>query len=206
MKIAVLDKASSLASDQAWQAFESLGEVAYYDATSPEELSGHMAGADAVITVATPIPKTAMAACPSLRYIGVVGDDCSFVDYEGAQSLRIGIKNFPEARSELFAQAALGALCDICPEGFLGKTLGLIGNDKSARLVADAVTALGGKVIVYEGAFNMGYHRNHTEYVFDLPTFLSRVDALSIHPPLLFMPQGMEIMRGFTGSTPWSGS
>jgi len=72
MKIVVLDGYTLNPGDLTWEGFEALGQFTCYDRTPADKVVERIGDADAVITNKTLITKEIIAACPSIKFIGVL--------------------------------------------------------------------------------------------------------------------------------------
>ncbi|MEG1850092.1 MAG: D-2-hydroxyacid dehydrogenase, partial [Oscillospiraceae bacterium] len=83
MKIVVLDGYTENPGDLSWEGLEKLGELVVYDRTpvgDAAEIAARIGSADAVITNKTPISAATFAACPSIKYVGVLATGYNVVD------------------------------------------------------------------------------------------------------------------------------
>ena len=87
MKIVILDGYTENPGDLSWSGFEALGELTVYDRTTDHsQIAERIGDAEAVYTNKTPISREAMAACPNLKYIGVLATGYNVVDVAGRNS------------------------------------------------------------------------------------------------------------------------
>lgn len=81
--------------DLSWEGFEALGEVTVYDRTPVEKIVERIGDADAVIVNKVPVSAETLAACPSIKYIGVLATGYNVVDVEEAKKRGIPVCNIP---------------------------------------------------------------------------------------------------------------
>ena len=79
-KIIVLDGAVENPGDLSWEPLAALGELTVYDYTAPQETIARIGDAPVILTNQTVISADVMAACPNLRYIGVLATGYNVVD------------------------------------------------------------------------------------------------------------------------------
>ena len=84
MKIVVLDGYTLNPGDLSWGAMEEIAPVTVYDRTRPEEIIPRIGGAELVFTNKTPLTEETFAACPSIRFVGVLATGYNIVDIQAA--------------------------------------------------------------------------------------------------------------------------
>lgn len=209
MKIVVLDGYCENPGDLSWAPFEALGEVTVYDYTDisdPALINERMQGAELVITNKTPITGASIAACPELRYIGLVSTGYNVVDIAAAKERGIPVCNVPAYGTDTVAQFSIALLMEICchvghhdravHEGrwqknrdfcfwdypiteLAGKTMGIIGFGRIGQAEGKIARALGMRVIAYAPR-PREEGRAIADYV-SLDTLLSESDFISLH-------------------------
>ncbi len=209
MKIVVLDGYTLNPGDLSWAGFEKLGNVTVYDRTEPEEIIPRIGDAEAVIVNKCPISRETMAACPGIRYIGVLATGYNIVDVEAATQRNIIVTNIPTYGTTAVAQMVFAQLLAIChhveahseavhqgewnrnPDfcfwnypliELAGKTMGVIGFGRIGQNTARIATALGMRVLAYDQHENEAA-RQYGEYV-PLEKLLAESDVISMHCPL----------------------
>ena len=85
MKIVVLDGFTLNPGDLSWGGLQLLGSVTVYDRTAKEDIVSRIGDADAILTNKTPITAETLAACPSVKYIGVLATGYNVVDIAAAK-------------------------------------------------------------------------------------------------------------------------
>ena len=176
MRIVVLDAATVVGHGVDLAFLKEFGEVAEYDLTAPEEIVPRLQGADAVICNKVRITAEVMAACPTLKYVGLFATGYNNIDVDYAAAHGVTVCNVPGYSTEAVAQhtfALLLALTDRVHEynatvaqgdwvrsrtfsyfniplmELCGKTIGIVGYGAIGRRVGDMARAFGMKVLVH---------------------------------------------------------
>ena len=214
MKIVVLDGYCLNPGDLSWQAFSALGELTVYDRTpleNCEEIVRRIGESEIVLTNKTPLTRTILDRCPSVRYIGVLATGYNVVDTAAARERGVPVCNVPAYGTAAVAQFAIALLLEICHhighhdqtvhEGkwencadwcywdyplmeLCGKTYGLLGCGNIGIHTAEAVKAMGMRVIAYDARETEAGHALGVEYV-TLDELFARSDVLGLQMPLL---------------------
>lgn len=217
MKIIVLDGYTENPGDLSWKDLEALGELTVYDRTPKERIIERIGAAQAVYTNKTPISKETIAACPSLKFIGVLATGYNVVDIEAATKAGIAVTNIPTYGTDSVAQFAIALLLEIChhigehsdcvkagdwtnnPDWsfwnhplieLAGKTIGIIGFGRIGQRTAIIAQALGMKVLAYDSYQNKALESETCHYT-ELQELLKQSDVISLHCPLLPSTQGI---------------
>jgi len=215
MKIVVLDGYTLCPGDLDLQELRTLGDVVFYDRTSPEMIAQRIGDAPVVLTNKARITREVMEACPQLRYIGVLATGYNVVDIEAARERSIVVTNVPAYSTQAVAQhtialllagmsrvheydarvkqGAWSASSDFCffagaMEEISGKTLGIVGFGSIGQAVARAAAGLGMQVIVHTRTIREGF--DGVRFV-ALDELLGSSDVVSLHCPLTEKTQGM---------------
>mgnify|MGYP001107254195 CR=1 FL=1 len=217
MKIVVLDGYTENPGDLSWDSLGELGELTVYDRTlgGEEETIRRIGDAPIVLTNKTVITESVLAACPSVRYIGVLATGYNIVDVEAAKRRGIPVCNIPSYCAESVAQLTFALLLEICHhagdhsravhEGrwtssvdfcfwdfplieLLGKTIGIVGYGRIGRAVAKIADAMGMRVLAYSR--HAPQDAGPAEIV-PLDELLARSDVVSLHCPLNADSQGL---------------
>ena len=116
MKIVVLDGYTLNPGDLSWESFEALGELTIYDRTPMENdiIAERIGDAAYVFTNKTPVNAEIIAACPSLKYIGVLATGYNVVDVVAAKKAGITVTNIPTYGTDAVGQFAFALLLEIC--------------------------------------------------------------------------------------------
>lgn len=217
MKIVVLDGYTENPGDLSWDALGSLGELTVYDRTPADKITERIGSAELVITNKTPIGAKTIAACPSIRYIGVLATGYNVVDTAAAKEKGIPVTNIPAYGTETVAQFAMGLLLEICGhighhndavhEGrwescpdfcfwdypmveLSGKTMGIIGFGKIGQAVGRIAQAFGMNVLAMANHKRPELETETCRFA-ELSEILEKSDVISLHCPLLPSTEGI---------------
>ena len=180
---------------------------------SPEELASVVDGYDAlVIRSRTNVDASIIQAGKSLKVIGRAGVGVDNIDVEAATLRGITVVNAPTGNSNAVAEQTLALMLalarNICPavtslkagrweksslEGteVKGKTLGLVGLGRIARLVAAKARALEMKVIAFDPFVAPEKAESMNVRMMDLNELMQEADYISVHTPLTPDTAGM---------------
>jgi len=216
MKIVVLDGYTLNPGDLSWEGLSVLGDATVYDRTPADEIVSRIGDAEAIFTNKTPITRETLAACPNLRYIGVLATGYNVVDTVAAKERGIPVCNIPTYGTAAVGQFAIAMLLEICHhvahhsdavhEGrwsrnvdfcfwdyplieLEGKTMGILGFGRIGQRTGEIAKALGMRVLAYDTHQNVAGRAIGT-YV-DLDTLLSESDVVSLHCPLFPETKGI---------------
>lgn len=210
-KLVCLDGATLYgAVDQAWEVFAAEGiEIVVYDRTAPEEVAARLAGADYALTNKTPITAATIAACPGLKYIGVLATGYNIVDTSAAAAAGVVVTNVPAYSTSSVAQTAIALLLALaqqvetygrldsqgrwsaCPDfhyrlsswhELAGKTFGVVGFGNTGRATAAIAAALGMKVAVATSKDAASLPEGYHKT--DVDELFATCDVVSLHCPL----------------------
>lgn len=217
MKIVVLDGYTLNPGDISWGGFETLGEFVCYERTPAEKIVERLAGADAAITNKTPLSAETIAACPGLKYIGVLATGYNVVDIEAARGRGIPVTNIPTYGTSAVSQYVFALLLEICHhvghhsrtvrEGrwsasvdfcywdyplieLADKTMGIIGFGRIGQATARIAVGFGMKVLACDEYENRELETESIRYA-GLEEVLSGSDVISLHAPLFDSTKGM---------------
>lgn len=210
-KIIVLDGAVENPGDLSWEPLAALGELTVYDYTAPKDVIARIGDAALILTNKTVITADIMAACPKLRYIGVLATGYNVVDIAEAKTRGIVVTNVPAYSTDTVAQFTMALLLEIalhvgehsravhggkwsaCRDfafwdyplmELKGKTFGIVGYGSIGKAVAKLAEAFGMKVLAYS---RHGAENYHTE----LDELYAKSDVVSLHCPLTAENAGM---------------
>jgi glycerate dehydrogenase len=216
MKIVVLDGYTLNPGDLSWEGLSVLGDATVYDRTPADEIVSRIGDAEAIFTNKTPITRETLAACPNLRYIGVLATGYNVVDTVAAKERGIPVCNIPIYGTAAVGQFAIAMLLEICHhvahhsdavhEGrwsrnvdfcfwdyplieLEGKTMGVVGFGRIGQRTGEIAKALGMRVLAYDMQQNDAGRAIGT-YV-DLDTLLGEADVVSLHCPLFPETKGI---------------
>ena len=210
-KIIILDGAVENPGDLSWEPLAALGELTVYDYTAPADVVARIGDAPLILTNKTVISAEVMAACPQLRYIGVLATGYNVVDIEEARRRGIVVTNVPAYSTDTVAQFTMALLLEIalrvghhseavhagkwsaCRDfafwdyplmELKGKTFGIVGYGSIGKAVARLAEVFGMKVLAYS---RHGAEAYHTE----LDELYAQADVVSLHCPLTKENAGM---------------
>ncbi len=216
MKIVILDGYTENPGDLSWEGFQNLGELKVYDRTSANDIVVRIADSDAVIVNKTPITKETIAACPNLKYIGVLATGYNVVDVRAAKERGIPVCNIPTYGTTAVSQYVFALLLEICHHVWVhsesvkagkwagsedwcywcyplielaGKTIGIIGFGRIGQSTGRIAKAFGMKVLAYD-EYQNNTGRQIADYV-SLDKLLRESDVISLHCPLLPSTKGI---------------
>src|SRR3569832_2284309 len=111
-KLTVLDGHTLNPGDLSWAPLEALGELTVFERTPNELVVERARDALIVITNKAPISAAAMAALPSLGYIGVTATGTNIVDRAAARERGIVVSNVPSYGADSVAEHTLGLMLE----------------------------------------------------------------------------------------------
>ncbi len=217
MKIVVLDGYTENPGDLSWDDLKALGDLTVYDRTPADQIVSRIGDAEAVYTNKTPISAETLAACPDLKFIGVLATGYNIVDVSSAKEHGVVVCNIPTYGTDAVGQFAIAMLLEICHhvghhdqavhEGrwehnqdwcfwdyplieLAGKTMGIIGFGRIGRTTARIAKALGMNILAYDA-----YRPDDSllvGYQFaSLDELLAQSDVIALHCPLFPETQGL---------------
>lgn len=211
MKIAVLDAYTGNPGDLSWEALESLGEVAVYDRTAPENVVERATGAEAVLVNKVRMTRQVMECLPELRYIGVLATGYNVVDLQAASERGIVVTNVPAYGSMSVAQMVFAHLLNISNsvshyanavvEGRWGRskdfcfydaplleldglTMGIVGMGNIGKAVARIARSFGMEVLAVSGKTAEELENLGARKASSYEELFAKSDVLSLHCPL----------------------
>ena len=216
MKIVVLDGYTLNPGDLNWEGLEKLGSLTVYERTPGDLIAYRMADADAVFTNKTPLSRETIAACPHLRFIGILATGYNVVDVATAKERGIPVCNIPTYGTAAVAQFTIALLLELCHHvgahadsvrrgewtksadwcywhypliELAGKTMGIIGFGRIGQSTAKIAKALGMRIIAHD-AYESDEGRTLAEYV-TLDELFAQSDVVTLHCPLFPQTQGI---------------
>lgn len=220
MRIVVADAATVVGHGVDLAFLREFGEVIEYDLTSPDEIVPRLQGADAVLCNKVRITAEVMAACPTLKYVGLFATGYNNVDVAYAAAHGVTVCNVPGYSTESVAQhtfALLLALTNRVHEynatvaqgdwvrsrtfsyfpipltELCGKTVGIVGYGAIGRRVGDMARAFGMRVLVHG---RRPIPDTDVEQVL-FEELLRRSDVVILHCPLNADSEGMMDAAAF---------
>ena len=220
MRIVVADAATVVGNGIDLEFLKEFGEVTVYDLTPPEVLVERLQGADAVIVNKVQITAQVMAACPTLKYVGLFATGFNNIDVGYAAEHGVTVCNVPGYSTEAVAQHTFALLLAVTDrvheynatvaEGdwvrsrtfsyfpiplteLCGKTIGIVGYGAIGRRVGDMARAFGMKVLAH------GRRPIPDTDVEQVPfaELLERSDVVTMHCPLNEDSQNMMDAAAF---------
>ena len=216
MKIVVLDGYTENPGDLSWAPLEALGELTVHERTPVVEIVERIGDAEIVITNKTPISRETIAACPNMKYIGVLATGYNVIDTVAARERNIPVCNVPTYGTESVGQFAIALLLEICHhighhsqavhEGrwqnnqnwcfwdyplieLLDKTIGVIGFGRIGQTTGRIAKAMGMKVLAFDEYPNES-GKAIADYV-SLEELFAKSDVIALHCPLFPSTQGL---------------
>ena len=216
-KIVVLDGYTLCPGDLTWKALYALGDVTVYDRTPADKVIARIGDAPVVLTNKTPITRGVMAACPNLKYVGVLATGYNVVDMAAADEMGVTVTNVPAYSTQAVAQHVMALLLhsashvaeynarvkrgdwvsspDFCfyaapMEELAGKVLGIIGFGSIGRAVARAAQGLGMRVIIHTRTERPEHLGEGMRFV-SMDALLEESDIITLHCPLTTENKGM---------------
>jgi glycerate dehydrogenase len=212
-----LDGATLNPGDLAWDALAEQGEMTVFERTPPELVVERIGDAEAVFTNKTPVTREHIAACPRVRFIGVLATGYNVVDIRAARDKGIDVCNIPTYGTMSVAQFATALLLELCHHAgrhseharaghwaqcvdfcywlnplteLDGKTLGLIGFGRIGQAFARVAQALGMNILVHDKLVNKSLESATLKYA-TLDELYAHADVISLHCPLFDDNKGM---------------
>jgi len=216
MKIVILDGYTENPGDLTWDGFKALGDLTVYDRTPQDKIIERIGDADAVIVNKTPVSRETIAACPKIKYIGVLATGYNIVDTASAKQRNITVTNIPTYGTAAVGQFAIALLLEIChhighhdqavhdgcweanPDWsfwdfplieLAGKTMGIIGFGRIGQVTGAVAKALGMKVIAQD-EIETDSGKAIAEYV-NRDRLFRESDVICLHCPLFPSTQGL---------------
>ena len=217
MKIVVLDGYTLNPGDLSWEGLEELGELSVFDRTPSESIIDRIADADVVFTNKTPVTEATLAACPNLKFIGVLATGYNVVDVDAAAAKGIVVANIPTYGTDAVGQFAIALLLEVCHHigdhanavkngdwtsnedwcfwnypliELAGKTIGIIGYGRIGQTTGRIAQALGMKVLAFDTNRDETLVSDSCRYA-EMKELLSRSDVIALHCPLFPATEGI---------------
>jgi glycerate dehydrogenase len=199
--IVVLDGHALNPGDLSWVQLQELGACMIYPRTSADEFLLRARPATILLTNKTPIDSAALAALPSLQYIGILATGYNVVDVKSAKARNIIVANVPAYGTSSVAQHVFALILELAQHTgrhtesvkagnwasspdwcywetplleLEGLTLGIVGSGRIGRSVAKIGEAFGMRTIF---ATRQGGPAS-------LAAVLETADIVSLHCPL----------------------
>lgn len=209
MKIVITDGHACSPDGSGWRDYEKLGQVEYYDRTTPQELLPRIREAEIVCVNKVRLEREILCACPKLRLICVMATGYNVVDLAAARDLGISVCNIPAYSTQAVAQMTMALLLEVtnhvalhaasvrrgdwsaCPDfcywvkpltELAGKTMGIIGYGKIGKAVGRAAEAIGMRVLWYSRHPERSKETENSRYA-PLEELLKESHVVSLHCP-----------------------
>lgn len=218
-KIIVLDGYTLNPGDLSWDSLKEMGELTVFDRTAIDNktIIERIGDADYVFTNKTPVNAEVIAACPSLKFVGVLATGYNIVDVAAAKAAGITVTNIPTYGTDAVGQFAIALLLEICNhvghhseavhEGrwesnadwcfwdyslieLAGKTIGIIGYGRIGQTTGRIAQAFGMKVLAYDTFQNANLVSDTCQYA-ELEQVFAESDVIALHCPLFLATQGI---------------
>lgn len=206
IKLTILDGHAVNPGDLSWDMFKEFADVTVYERTPKELLIDRIGNSDAIFLNKINITEEVLAACPNLKYIGVLATGYNVIDLDAARKHNIIVTNIPAYSTDSVAQHVIALILHFtnhvaihnesvaagdwvkCPDfcywnksliELNGKTLGIFGYGNIGKKVIKIAEAFGMKVICCT--------RTPKPDMPEAVTFeelLKRSDFISLHAPL----------------------
>lgn len=217
MKIVILDGYRLNPGDLSWERLNKIGEVKIYDRTPDGKILERIGDADAVFTNKTPLTKETFAACPSIKFVGVLATGYNVVDVVAAKEKNIPVCNIPIYGTTAVSQFVFALLLEVCHHAWdhnlavkkgdwssnqdwcfwnyplielADKTMGIIGYGRIGQATGKIAQAFGMKVIASDKYQNKLLECDTMKYV-ELDELLADSDVISLHCPLFPDTEGI---------------
>lgn len=192
--------------DLSWEPFEKLGEVRYYDRTSPTELEERCSRANIIVTNKTPVTARVVEAAETLQLIAVTATGYNIVNIAAAKKKAIPVCNVPGYGTYSVAQHTFALLLELTNHAGINaasvkqgawysspdwcytkaplvelkdKILGIIGMGKIGKQVACIAAAFGMKIIYTGGSQGSAKAESVA-----MEQLFNTSDFISVHCPL----------------------
>ncbi len=210
MKIVSLDGYLVNPGDLSWAPFEALGEFVAYARTPKHKQIERLHDADAVLMNRSRLVPEIWAACPNLKYLGMLSTGYNQVDLNVCKRHGVVVTNVPNYGEQAVAQFALGLMLDLANQTSLrlqsvkndcmsdvdahwrdwvqpmmalpGRTLGIIGLGRIGMTLAEMARGIGMNVIAYART-ERDEGRRLVTYM-SVEEVLGKSDVVSLHLPL----------------------
>lgn len=208
--------------DPRWAALSSMAaDVDIRERTAPDDVIEAVGDADAVLTNKTPVTAASIAACPHIRYIGVLATGYNIVDTEAARHAGITVCNVPAYSTSSVAQTAVSLLLALvqsveeyahanrggrwshCGDftyrlrpwhELAGKVMGIIGFGNTGRATAAIAAALGMKILLLTSKPQSVLPHGYSKGTAE--QIFRTADVVSLHCPLT--PQTRNMINADT--------
>lgn len=206
IKLTILDGYAVNPGDLSWDAFKDIADVTVYERTPKELLINRIGNSDAIFLNKIVIAEEEFAACPNLKYIGVLATGYNVVDLDAARKHNITVTNIPSYSTDSVAQHVFAMILHFtnhvaihnesvhkgdwisCPDfcywnksltELNGKTLGIFGYGNIGKKVSEIAKVFGMKVICCTRTKKDGMPE-----MVSFEQLLKESDFITLHAPL----------------------
>ena len=113
MNIVILDGYTTDERELGWQGLEELGEVTYYERTSPCDVVNRAKNADILISNKVILSREVLCQLDKLKYIGLLSTGFNVVDLEYAKEKNIPVCNIPNYSTKSVAQLTIALILEL---------------------------------------------------------------------------------------------
>lgn len=113
MKMVVLDGYTLNPGDLDWQVLAPFGALSVYPSSMKEDVCGRIGDAEVIFVNKTQITEEVLAACPGVRYIGILATGYDNIDMEAVRRRGIAITNVPDYGGIAVAQHTMALLLEL---------------------------------------------------------------------------------------------
>lgn len=209
-KIVLLDKPRENPGELDWSALQELGQVAFYEHTTPDQAAERIGDADIVLLNKTVLSADTLRQCKNLKFISVIATGYNTVDIECCKELGIQVSNVPSYGTEAISQHAIALLMELTnrvahhdaevrkgrkngPTDWCfwdysimeleGKTAGIIGLGRIGKISARILSAFGMNILAHDTFQDPSWENESCHYT-DLETLYAKSDVIMLHCPL----------------------
>lgn len=213
MNVVVLDGYGLNPGDLSWDELQKAGggSITVYDRTSPADVVSRIGDAEIVFTNKTVLTDDIFAACPALRYVGVLATGYNVVDTDAAARRGVAVTNVPGYSTEAVVQHLFALIFertnaihlhnesvqkgewvsspDFCYwktplTEIAGKTLGVFGFGSIGQKAAAAALAFGMNVSVFTRSPEKIQRSGLDVKPVSFTELLATSDFITLHAPL----------------------
>ena len=215
-KIAILDVNTITKGDICFDKINTLGEVRYYDMTSPDRTVELIGESDALVCNKTRITEEVMRNCKNLKYVGLFATGYDNVDIAAANKYGITVCNVPNYSTASVAQHVFAMIMEFASSlskynasvhrgewvtankfsyfpypltEIQGKTLGIFGFGAIGKAVAKIGQAFGMNILVTTRTPHPEEYKN-IQFV-PIETLFRQSDFITLHAPLTAQTEKM---------------
>ncbi len=211
MKLVVLESYVIADGDLDWSGIKAIvPDITYYGRTPAEQIAPRIGDAELVILNKCAIDEGVLAACPNLKWVGVLATGTDKIDLAACRAHGVSVAHVPGYSTYSVAQMAFSLLLALCqcverqnkvvqdghwqvnvPEGYnllpqvelCGKTFGIFGYGDIGKQAARIAKAFGMRVLVCTRTIRAEYAGDGVEFV-SFDALLANSDVLSLHCPV----------------------